>query len=137
MNQGKCPPATISIGELSERTGVSRRGLRHYENEGLLTSRRADNGYRWFPETAVTRVIQIQRFISAGFSLVEIRTFPECMVMLDGAPPCPETVAAHRRRLAVIDSQMADLERRRTLLKSLLKDAETTISPIAGAPGTM
>ncbi|WP_110643545.1 MerR family transcriptional regulator [Salinicola sp. CPA57] len=137
MSHKKSPPATISIGELSERTGVSRRALRHYENEGLLASRRADNGYRWFPEAAVTRVIQIQRFISAGFSLVEIRTFPECMLMLDGAVPCPETVAAHRQRLAMIDSQMADLERRRALLKSLLKDVEPTTSPMAGAPWTM
>lgn len=114
----------ITIGELAERTGVSRRSLRHYEAQELLASKRADNGYRFFPVCAVARVGQIQRFISAGFSLEEIRTFPECMLQLEGAVPCPETMATHRKRLVVLERQIAGLERRRMLLKSLLKEGE-------------
>lgn len=120
------PP--ITIGELAERTGVSRRSLRHYEAQGLLASKRANNGYRFFPVGAVARVGQIQRFISAGFSLEEIRTFPECMLLLEDAVPCPETMATHRERLVVLERQIAGLERRRMLLKSLLKEGETVIA---------
>lgn len=113
----------LSIGELAERSGVSRRSLRHYESQGLLVSKRADNGYRMFPEHVVTRVGQIQRFIAAGFSLEEIRTFPECMLLLDGAIPCPETIATHRRRLAMLDQQITELQRRKALLEILLEES--------------
>lgn len=44
------------IGELSARTGVSPRSLRHYEKLGLLTSHRESNGYRRYGERAVDLV---------------------------------------------------------------------------------
>ncbi|WP_440590039.1 MerR family DNA-binding transcriptional regulator [Mycolicibacterium hodleri] len=36
----------MKIGELAERTGASRRLLRYYEEQGLITPSRAVNGYR-------------------------------------------------------------------------------------------
>jgi len=36
----------MRIKELSERTGVSARLPRYYEEQGLLTPRREENGYR-------------------------------------------------------------------------------------------
>jgi DNA-binding transcriptional MerR regulator len=44
----------MKIGELAERTGVSRRLLRYYEEQGPITSsRRAFNGYREYAEPHV------------------------------------------------------------------------------------
>lgn len=54
-------PSTLRIGALARATDVSVRAIRHYDQQGLLTSTRAGNGYRMFPETAVTKVRQIQR----------------------------------------------------------------------------
>lgn len=119
---------TLSIGELARDTGASVRSIRHYDEHGLLTSFRADNGYRAFPPAAVTQVRQIQRMIATGFSLAEIRAFPDCMRMIEGASACPETSAAQRKRLASIERQIADLERRRArLLKTL---AEGVVPPL-------
>ena len=112
----------LSIGELARETGASVRSIRHYDEHALLTSVRATNGYRAFPVAAVTQVRQIQRMIATGFSLADIRSFPDCMRMIEGAGACPETSAAQRKRLASIERQIADLERRRARLLKTLAD---------------
>jgi DNA-binding transcriptional MerR regulator len=118
----------LSIGELARETGASVRSIRHYDEHGLLTSMRACNGYREFPLLAVTQVRQIQRMIATGFSLAEIRAFPDCMLMIEGAAMCPETSDAQRKRLASIERQIADLEvRRARLMKTLI---EGVIPPV-------
>ncbi|MBX8529343.1 MerR family transcriptional regulator [Pseudomonas cichorii] len=116
------PKSTMSIGELARETGASVRSIRHYDEHGLLKSMRADNGYRTFPAIAVTQVRQIQRMIATGFSLVEIRSFPDCMRMIEGAAACPDTTAAQRERLASIEQQINDLERRRARLLKMLSE---------------
>lgn len=116
------PKSTMSIGELARETGASVRSIRHYDEHGLLKSMRADNGYRTFPAIAVTQVRQIQRMIATGFSLAEIRSFPDCMRMIEGAAACPDTTAAQRERLASIEQQINDLERRRARLLKMLSE---------------
>ncbi|WP_133646264.1 MerR family transcriptional regulator [Paraburkholderia flava] len=112
------PPLTI--GALASETGASVRSIRHYDEHGLLTSVRASNGYRVFPRAAVTQVRQIQRMIATGFSVADIRAFPDCMRMIEGANACSQTSDVQRKRLASIERQIADLERRRArLLKTL------------------
>lgn len=114
----------LTIGELARKTGASVRSIRHYDEHGLLTSVRASNGYRAFPVTALTQVRQIQRMIATGFSLADIRSFPDCMRMIEGAGSCPETSDAQRKRLASIERQIQDLERRRArLIKTLTEGA--------------
>lgn len=111
----------LSIGALSKASGVSVRALRHYDGLGLLQSFRADNGYRRFRRVAVVQVQQIQRFLTAGFTLEEVRSFPGCMLMIAGAAPCTETTQAQRERLAAIEDQMAALERQRVALMEMLQ----------------
>ena len=114
----------LTIGELARKTGASVRSIRHYDEHGLLTSVRASNGYRAFPVAALTQVRQIQRMIATGFSLADIRSFPDCMRMIEGAGSCPETSDALRKRLASIERQIQDLERRRArLIKTLTEGA--------------
>ena len=114
----------LTIGELARKTGASVRSIRHYDEHGLLTSVRASNGYRAFPVAALTQVRQIQRMIATGFSLADIRSFPDCMRMIEGAGSCPETSDAQRKRLASIERQIQDLERRRArLIKTLTEGA--------------
>jgi len=115
-------PHLLSIGTLALQTGASVRSIRHYDDHGLLASVRASNNYRGFPAKAVAQVRQIQRMIATGFSLDDIRSFPDCMLMIEGALSCPETSAAQRKRLAAIERQIADLERRRARLLRTLAD---------------
>ncbi|MDH4764108.1 MerR family transcriptional regulator [Pseudomonas sp. CBMAI 2609] len=93
--------SSLSIGQLATATGVSVRSLRHYEAQGLLVAGRGTNGYRHFPASAVAQVRQLQRLLGAGFSLAEIRSFPDCMRLIEGTQACPETSAAQRRAWSV------------------------------------
>ncbi|KVP27663.1 MerR family transcriptional regulator [Burkholderia multivorans] len=110
----------LAIGQLSQLTGASVRSIRHYDEHGLLTSVRASNGYRMFPEKAVTQVKQIQRMIATGFTIDDIRGFPDCMLLIEGARSCDQITEVQRARLEAIERQIADLEKRRArLLKTL------------------
>jgi len=114
----------LTIGQLSQLTGASVRSIRHYDEHGLLASVRASNGYRMFPEKAVTQVKQIQRMIATGFTIDDIRGFPDCMLLIEGARSCDQITDAQRMRLEAIERQIADLEKRRArLIKTLLEGA--------------
>lgn len=118
--QNRKPTGTITIGNLAKRSGVSVRSIRHYEEEGVLTCYRGDNGYRFFSIEAITQVRQIQRLISFGFNLKDIRTFPECMRLVEGAEFCEETLSAQQSLLQSIDHQIETLEERKyQLLKTM------------------
>ncbi|MCW3661953.1 MerR family transcriptional regulator [Burkholderia cenocepacia] len=120
----KNPPTQplLTIGKLAQITGASVRSIRHYDEHGLLASVRADNGYRLFPDKAVTQVKQIQRMIATGFTLDDIRGFPDCMLLIDGARSCDQITDVQRERLEAIDRQIADLEKRRARLVKMLRD---------------
>lgn len=120
----KNPPTQplLTIGKLAQLTGASVRSIRHYDEHGLLASVRADNGYRLFPDKAVTQVKQIQRMIATGFTLDDIRGFPDCMLLIDGARSCDQITDVQRKRLEAIDRQIADLEKRRARLVKMLRD---------------
>ncbi len=63
-----------SIGEVSEKTGVSARTLRYYEELGLLPGvRRREGGRRVYGRDELERLSFIRRLKSLGLSLDEIR----------------------------------------------------------------
>lgn len=75
----------MRIGELAERTGVSIRSLRYYEEQGLLASIRSAGGHRHYTEDEVDRVAYLQRLYSAGLSSQTIISLLPCMESPSGA----------------------------------------------------
>ncbi|NKI43385.1 MerR family transcriptional regulator [Streptomyces physcomitrii] len=69
----------MRIGELSERTGTSRRLLRYYEEQGLIAAARGANGYREFDERFVDRVRQIRGLLDAGLPTRIIKQILPCL----------------------------------------------------------
>jgi DNA-binding transcriptional MerR regulator len=64
---------TWRIGEVAERTGLTRRTLRHYDELGLLVpSSRSWGDYRMYDEGDLLRLLQIQNLKALGLSLPEI-----------------------------------------------------------------
>src|ERR1043165_8065199 len=63
----------ITIGELSERSGVSQSALRFYEREGLISARRTDGNQRRYLSVMLRRVALVQAGKAAGIPLERIR----------------------------------------------------------------
>jgi MerR family redox-sensitive transcriptional activator SoxR len=66
--------AELTIGALSERTGVAHSALRFYEAEGLIHAARTDGGQRRYPRDILRRVSFIRIAQQVGLTLDEIRT---------------------------------------------------------------
>ncbi|MEQ4206545.1 MerR family transcriptional regulator [Actinopolymorpha sp. B17G11] len=69
----------MRIGELSDRTGTSRRLLRYYEEQRLIVARRSPNGYRDYDEYNVDRVLQIRGLLDAGLPTRIIKQILPCL----------------------------------------------------------
>lgn len=111
----------MQIGELSERTGVSRRSLRYYEQQGLLEAVRGSNGWRQYDESAVNRVRNVRELLAAGLLLADIRHVAPCLAMktaefLSCDKPEEGALAMYEGRLAELDAQAAELRRYRAQL---------------------
>jgi len=63
----------LTIGELSDRSGVSRSALRFYEREGLISARRTDGNQRRYAAVALRRVALVQAGKAAGIPLERVR----------------------------------------------------------------
>ncbi|HEU5110432.1 MAG TPA: MerR family transcriptional regulator [Micromonosporaceae bacterium] len=87
-------PTSLSIGELSERTGVPTSTLRYYDELGLVRPAARAGGRRRYAASAVRDVGAILFFREIGFSLAEIGRF----------------VAGERQgRAEMIDHKLAEL----------------------------
>jgi DNA polymerase III alpha subunit len=65
-----------SISEVAKLSNITARALRHYEEKKLITSsRRSQNGYRYYNADVLTRISEIKKFKGMEFSLDEIRSF--------------------------------------------------------------
>ena len=64
---------TMHIGAVAERTELSLRSLRHWDEVGLVRpSGRTDGGFRLYTETDVERILLVRRMKPLGFSLDEM-----------------------------------------------------------------
>lgn len=93
--------STMHIGELAERTGLSLRTIRHYDDVGLLpATARTHGGFRVYSQNDFERLMVIKQMKPLGFSLEEMA---EILGLLTGVPEAPGYAA----RLAEILEQAA------------------------------
>ncbi|GAA3134017.1 DNA-binding transcriptional MerR regulator [Kribbella aluminosa] len=101
----------MRIGELADRTKLSRDTLRFYEKIGLLVGERLPNGYRDFAPEAVTWLHYVRTAQALGFTLAEIG---EHFDQLQDAPDQAGALSAlFAEKVEVIDARMAELARLR------------------------
>jgi MerR family redox-sensitive transcriptional activator SoxR len=108
------PEATLSIGEVAERTGLSVSAIRYYERNGLLTEAERVGGQRRFDDRAVQRLGIIDVAKRAGFSLEEIGAL---LASVDeGASAHERLQALAARKLPEVDALIARAEGMRNWL---------------------
>lgn len=105
----------LTIGELSERSGVAPSALRYYEAEGLIFADRTPGGQRRYPRDALRRVGFIRVAQQVGLSLDEIgdalRSLPDART-----PDEADWARLSRAWRPRIDAQIRMLERLRDRL---------------------
>jgi DNA-binding transcriptional MerR regulator len=113
---------TMHIGELAERTELSLRTIRHYDEVGILpATSRTEGGFRVYTEEDLERLMVIRRMKPLGFSLEEMT---DLLSVLDGLQQeQDETVTRElRTRLAVFRDTAA--ERRAKMVETLARADE-------------
>lgn len=79
---------TMHIGELAEKTDLSLRTIRHYDEIGLLkASGRTEGGFRLYTQNDLSRLILIRRMKPLGFSLEEMMELLVIIDTLQGGSP--------------------------------------------------
>lgn len=116
---------SLLIGELADRTGASRRSLRHYEQRGLIRPQRSGNGYRRYDPQTVGVVQRIRSLLHLGLPLATVEALLPCALVDQLAfEPCPELRAMLRARLERIDAAAEDLARDRAVVAVALEQAD-------------
>jgi DNA-binding transcriptional MerR regulator len=77
----------LQIGQVAERTGLSLRTIRFYEENALVRpSSRTDGGFRLYSEDDVARLEVIKRMKPLGFSLEEMQQLLTLLADLARSP---------------------------------------------------
>ena len=63
----------MKIKQVEELVGITSKNIRFYENQGLLTPERAENGYREYHEQNIEALKKIKLLRKLGISVEEIR----------------------------------------------------------------
>lgn len=100
----------LTIGQLSERSGMATSALRYYEKLGLIGSERTAGGQRRYPRATLRRVAFVRAAQRVGLSLDEARTALDRLPG-DRAPSSQEWSTVAESWQSRIDEQIAELER--------------------------
>ena len=105
---GSTTPRTMHIGEVAERTGLSLRTIRHYDEVGLLpASSRTEGGFRVFTEGDVERLLVVRRMKPLGFTLEEMADLLSIVDGLAAADNSKKTGVLRERLASYLESAAA------------------------------
>lgn len=110
----------VKINEVEALVGITKKNIRFYEAQGLLSPRRGDNGYREYGDAEVETLRQIKLLRKLGVPLEEIRQ------MQSGV----HTVAdGMRRHLVTLERERSNLEQSIELCRTL-KDCDQPLAQL-------
>jgi DNA-binding transcriptional MerR regulator len=112
---------SLSCGVLAKAAGVSPDTIRYYEKIGVLAkAARTQAGYRLYPESAVERVLVVQRALRIGFSLAELA---EVLRARDaGGAPCRRVIEIAQKKLEAIKADIKAMKLTERYLEKTLSD---------------
>jgi DNA-binding transcriptional MerR regulator len=109
----------MQIGEVAERTDLSLRTIRYYEEVGLVVpSARSQGGFRLYTEPDIDRLNLIKKMKPLGFQLEEMR---DLLAALD---PPPDAAPLTDEQRAQLRQYCETAEQRCVELRATLETAE-------------
>ena len=110
------------IGEVSERTGLSLRTIRYYEEVGLvIPSARSHGGFRLYTDSDIARLLLVKQMKPLDFSLEEMR---DLLTTLDELERDDAGTAGREATLERLSTFEAAAELRCQSLRAQLESAE-------------
>ena len=109
----------LTIGQLSQRSGVATSALRFYEAEGLISATRTGGNQRRYTRATLRRVAVVRAAQVAGLTLGQIR---EALTQLPDArtPTTADWERLSRTWRDGLDERIAELERLRDRLSDCI-----------------
>ena len=111
----------MKIKYVEELVGITRKNIRFYEEQGLLSPGRAENGYREYTAEDVQRLKQIKFLRKLGVPIEEIRK------VLTGERDLAQCL---RRHLDELERQKADLTEMQSIASGLLEDPSVSLEQL-------
>ncbi|WP_299877021.1 Cu(I)-responsive transcriptional regulator [uncultured Sulfitobacter sp.] len=108
----------MNIAEVSRATGLPAKTIRYYEDIGLITPARQENGYRVFRDTDQHKLAFLARARSLGFGIDACRDLLTLYTDQDRASADVKAIA--QEHLSEIDSKIAALQSMRDTLGELV-----------------
>ncbi|MFQ6148758.1 MerR family transcriptional regulator [Streptomyces seoulensis] len=102
----------MTIGQLSEATGVPASAIRFWERHGLLPAPERRSGQRRYAPEAVERIVVLRKYQHAGLTLSEVKEFQRAQ---------PHRQAMIRAKITEIEQRMVGLRHATQLLEHALQ----------------
>jgi DNA-binding transcriptional MerR regulator len=120
----------MKIGELSERSGLTARSIRYYEELGLIEpSARSDGHFRLYDERALARLEYIRRLTEAGLSLADV-------ILLFRVWEASTSGDERRAMLnEIVSRYMAEVEKKRTALELVERELKLILETVENCEG--
>jgi len=113
----------MKIGELAERSGVTRDTIRFYERNGLIVSTPGNsdtNNYRDYPEESLFRLGFLTKAREAGMSIADLKDIANAM---EGS--CDKDMAKE-----VFRAKIAELQDRENQIRSVISFLQTDLETL-------
>lgn len=101
--------SSLTIGELSRRSGTSASAIRFYEDRGLISAERTAGNQRLFARHTLRRLAVLAAGRRVGMTLAEIGA-AFAVLPADRAPSQEEWTALSRTWAAAVDARIRELE---------------------------
>lgn len=101
------------VEEVCRLSGVSRRTLQYYDDEGILPAKRSEENYRLYDEAAMERLWEILWYKEMGFKLKEIKEIL--------AVPQKERSNYLKQKIQSIEGKIQDLEEKKKFIRRIEK----------------
>ncbi len=108
----------MNIGDVAERTGLPPKTIRYYEDIGLVTPLRSDNGYRRFRDSDMHKLAFLGRARALGFSIDDCRDL--LALWEDQSRASGDVRRIAQGHLDAIEQKIEDLSAMRDTLRKLV-----------------